>query len=212
MKKLLLLPLAIVAVLIPRVAYSQAASGANLEYQVKAAFLKLLDRPRVDADIKNESVKKLTDGFVLEHLTFASEKKADGTIERVPVLILKPEKAKGKFVYGRANAIRELDNFEEIRTAAAAIRDRGLGNLDAYLLQFEREAQARGAVVHQSGVTASPWHRSSRRRRRPQTVGKCGGDRQPDVSRTDDDNIGLADTTIGRHRHRDVQRSSRAST
>jgi dienelactone hydrolase len=64
--------------------------------QVKAAFLKLLDRPRVDPDVKSDAPKNLQDGFLLEHLTFASQKKADGTYERVPVLILKPENAKGK--------------------------------------------------------------------------------------------------------------------
>ncbi len=63
--------------------------------QVKAAFLKLLDRPKVDPDVKSDGAKKTADGFLLEHLTFASEKKADGTVERVPMLILKPE-AKGK--------------------------------------------------------------------------------------------------------------------
>src|SRR5437879_5805093 len=64
--------------------------------QVKEAFLKLLDRPKVDPAVKSDSPKKLQDGFILEHLTFASEKKADGTFERVPMLILKPENAKGK--------------------------------------------------------------------------------------------------------------------
>ena len=48
----------------------------------------------------------------------------------------------------------ELDNFEDIRTAAAAIRDRALDNLDAYLEEFERNATARGAVVHWAETTA----------------------------------------------------------
>jgi L-lactate dehydrogenase complex protein LldF len=53
-----------------------------------------------------------------------------------------------KFVDGRAVAIQELSNFHEIRDEAAAIRERVLENLDGYLLQFEREAIARGAQVH----------------------------------------------------------------
>jgi len=57
-------------------------------------------------------------------------------------------KLQNNFVKGRAERVLELDNFEEIRTAAAAIRDRALDNLDAYLEEFERNAQARGAVVH----------------------------------------------------------------
>ena len=64
--------------------------------QVKASFLKLLDRPRVPPDIKSDGPKKLGEGLVLEHLTFASEKKADGTVERVPMLIVKPENAEGR--------------------------------------------------------------------------------------------------------------------
>jgi len=57
-------------------------------------------------------------------------------------------KTQGKFVAGRAQAILELDNFDEIRDAARRIRDRALENLDLYLEQFERNATARGAVVH----------------------------------------------------------------
>ncbi len=65
-----------------------------------------------------------------------------------PVLQNALKKSKGKFVDGRTRAIKELSNFEELRTAAAAIRDRTIANLDAYLLEFERNATRRGAVVH----------------------------------------------------------------
>src|SRR5512134_2598085 len=58
------------------------------------------------------------------------------------------DKTRGKFVQGRAAAIRDLDNFEDIREAAQRIRDRVLEHLDVYLEQFERNAIARGAVVH----------------------------------------------------------------
>ncbi len=57
-------------------------------------------------------------------------------------------KLQGNFVKGRAERMLELDNFEEIRSAAAAIRDRTLANLDTYLQTFERNATSRGAVVH----------------------------------------------------------------
>jgi dienelactone hydrolase len=63
--------------------------------QVKARFLKQLDRPKVPFDVRT-SAKQLNDGSVHEYLTFASEKKADGTIERVPTFIKHPAKAKGK--------------------------------------------------------------------------------------------------------------------
>ncbi|HMK14480.1 MAG TPA: LutB/LldF family L-lactate oxidation iron-sulfur protein [Burkholderiales bacterium] len=57
-------------------------------------------------------------------------------------------KAQGKFVYTRADAILELENFEAHRDAAAGIRDRVIRDLDLYLEQFEKNAAARGAVVH----------------------------------------------------------------
>ncbi len=58
------------------------------------------------------------------------------------------KRLQGNFVRGRAQRVAELDNFEAIRDAAAAIRDRALAHLDVYLEEFERNAVARGAVVH----------------------------------------------------------------
>src|SRR5262245_15689630 len=63
--------------------------------EVKAAFLKLLDRPKVPLDPKIKD-KKADDDLVTEHLTIAAEKKADGTEERVPILLVRPEKADKK--------------------------------------------------------------------------------------------------------------------
>ena len=54
----------------------------------------------------------------------------------------------GNFVRGRADRVAEFGNYEEIRSAAAAIRDRALADLDLYLQEFERNTVARGAVVH----------------------------------------------------------------
>ncbi|MDY6808251.1 MAG: LutB/LldF family L-lactate oxidation iron-sulfur protein [Actinomycetota bacterium] len=48
----------------------------------------------------------------------------------------------------RAEVITELDNWEELRAAAAAIKDRTLRHLDEYLVRFEERATAAGAVVH----------------------------------------------------------------
>jgi L-lactate dehydrogenase complex protein LldF len=64
------------------------------------------------------------------------------------------KKLQGNFVKGRADRIAELDNFGDIRDAAAAIRDRALAHLDLYLEEFERNATARGAVVHWAETTA----------------------------------------------------------
>ncbi|MBY0266392.1 MAG: iron-sulfur cluster-binding protein [Burkholderiales bacterium] len=64
------------------------------------------------------------------------------------------KKLQGNFVKGRADRITELDNFPEIRDAAAEIRDRALANLDLYLDTFEKNAAARGTVVHWAETAA----------------------------------------------------------
>jgi len=68
--------------------YPQAA-------EVRKAFQKLLDRPAVPLNVKVHDTK--TDkGVVTEHLSFASEKKANNVEERVPVLLMRPEKVSKK--------------------------------------------------------------------------------------------------------------------
>ncbi len=64
------------------------------------------------------------------------------------------KKLQGNFVKGRADRITELDNFPEIRDAAAEIRDRALASLDVYLDAFEKNAAARGTVVHWAETAA----------------------------------------------------------
>jgi dienelactone hydrolase len=58
--------------------------------ETKAAFLKQLDRPRIPIDARVDKISEPNAGLVTELLSFASEKKADGTIERVPALIVRP--------------------------------------------------------------------------------------------------------------------------
>jgi L-lactate dehydrogenase complex protein LldF len=72
----------------------------------------------------------------------ASQKLADTKVQAALA------NAKGRFVVTRAKAIRELDNFEEIRQAAADVRDHCLDHLDQYLEEWERKATAAGTVVH----------------------------------------------------------------
>lgn len=64
--------------------------------EVKAAFLKLLDRPKVPLDSKVIGTKEDKSGWVLEHLSIATEKKADGSIERVPMIVLRPARSEKK--------------------------------------------------------------------------------------------------------------------
>jgi L-lactate dehydrogenase complex protein LldF len=72
----------------------------------------------------------------------ASQKLAD------PKLQIALRKSRGKLVVGRANSMRELDNFEEIREAAARIRDFGLLHLETLLEEWEFRAKAAGTIVH----------------------------------------------------------------
>ena len=55
--------------------------------------------------------------------------------------------AKGKFVTKRAESIKEIDDFEGTRDAAAAIRNKVIDNLDLWLERFETKAQETGAGV-----------------------------------------------------------------
>jgi dienelactone hydrolase len=64
--------------------------------QAKSAFLKLLDRPKIQADVKEDAKETEKNGLIYKHWSFASEKKADGTMERVPVLTVSPAGKTGK--------------------------------------------------------------------------------------------------------------------
>jgi alpha-beta hydrolase superfamily lysophospholipase len=95
--------------------------------QVRAAFLKQLDRPRVPLDVQVTATKAVEDGLVLEHLTFATEKKADGSSERVPTLVLRPDK-----VQGRLPAIIVLH---------------GTGGTKDAMVPFQKELARRGLIA-----------------------------------------------------------------
>jgi dienelactone hydrolase len=69
--------------------------GTKPPAEVRSAFLKMLDRPKVDLD--PQSIDTKTDGgLVTEHLTIASEKHRSGEVERVPILLVRPEKPEGR--------------------------------------------------------------------------------------------------------------------
>jgi L-lactate dehydrogenase complex protein LldF len=53
-----------------------------------------------------------------------------------------------RFVEGRSAVISEIHDLQETRNAAAAIRDLVLNDLEHWLLKFEQQATARGAIVH----------------------------------------------------------------
>jgi L-lactate dehydrogenase complex protein LldF len=78
----------------------------------------------------------------------AAQKLADANLQSAL------KKLQGNFVKGRADRVAELERFPDIRDAGASIRARALANLDHYLEQFERNATARGAVVHWAQTAA----------------------------------------------------------
>ncbi len=53
-----------------------------------------------------------------------------------------------RFVEGRSAVISEIADLPQTRDAAAGIRNRVLNNLEHWLLHFERQATARGTIVH----------------------------------------------------------------
>ncbi len=62
--------------------------------EAKAAFLKLLDRPKVPPDPSKPAVAA-DQYFHVEVFTIATEKKSSGVVERVPVLVVRPKIEKG---------------------------------------------------------------------------------------------------------------------
>jgi dienelactone hydrolase len=94
MRRLLFLPLAAFVVALVPLAPGQDNKPLPPK-DAKAAFLKLLDRPKTPLDPKTGK-SEAKNGLIYERLSFASEKKADGTIERVPVLIVRPGGTEGK--------------------------------------------------------------------------------------------------------------------
>ncbi len=81
----------------PFVRADDSKSTYSKPEEVRAKFLKLLDRPHVLFNVKNEEAKRDEDsGLVIERLSFVSEKRSEEDSERVPVLIYRPEKVTKK--------------------------------------------------------------------------------------------------------------------
>jgi dienelactone hydrolase len=120
--------------------------------KAKAAFLKLLDRPKVPADIK-EGVGTASGNLTVSRWSFASEKKADGTVERVPVLMVSPTNGKGKLPVmivlhgtgGSKDAVASwLEDFARQGIIGIAIDARYHG---------ERSGGAKGSAAYVEAIT-----------------------------------------------------------
>jgi alpha-beta hydrolase superfamily lysophospholipase len=86
MRRLFLLAVFLFA---PQSLHAQDVPKYAAPAEVRASFKKLLDRPKAPLDAKITSSKGMGDATLLETLSFASEKKPDGSIERVPTIILR---------------------------------------------------------------------------------------------------------------------------
>lgn len=123
--------------------------------QVRAAFRKLLDRPRVSLDVKAGPKKERSDGLVLEQFSFASEKKHDGTVERVPVLILRPAGTKEKLptvivLHGTGGSMHAMVGYMEELCKRGII---GVA-IDARY-HGDRAGGAKGAAAYQKAILAA---------------------------------------------------------
>jgi dienelactone hydrolase len=126
--------------------------------EVKAAFLKLLDRPKVPLDAKMRSSESDADGRVVETLSIASERKADGTVERVPLLIVRPGKSGDSAKGGRLPAVIVLHgtggNKKGMRPLLDELAQRGLIGvaLDARY-HGERSHGSAGSKAYVAAIT-----------------------------------------------------------
>jgi dienelactone hydrolase len=120
--------------------------------EVRAAFHKLLDRPGVSLNVQRV-VTVVENGLATEHLSFASEQRPGGAEERVPVLIVRPEKIDKKLpavivLHGTGGT------KEGQRSWLIELAQRGLIGvaIDARY-HGERAGGARGAVAYNEAIT-----------------------------------------------------------
>jgi dienelactone hydrolase len=124
--------------------------------QIRAAFRKLLDRPRVPLDPQPLAEPKREHGVVIEKLHIASEKKRDGKIERVPMLIVRPDKQRA----GRRPAVLVLHGTGGSKESQREWLDRLAAKgflavaIDARY-HGERVGVARGAEAYVAAITAA---------------------------------------------------------
>jgi dienelactone hydrolase len=121
--------------------------------QAKAALLKLLDRPRVPADAQPDRPPQQKNGLTYTRWSFASEKRADGTIERVPVLTVTPANAKGRLpamivLHGTGGSkdgvVSWLEGFARQGVVGVAIDARYHG---------DRSGGAKGSAAYVAAIT-----------------------------------------------------------
>ena len=131
---------------------AEAAGAYRPAAEVKAAFLKQLDRPRIALDPQTAKTESEGDR-VVEHVRIASERKADGSVERVPLLLVRPAKAAGRLpvviaLHGTGG------NKESLRGLLVEFARRGMIGvaIDARY-HGERSGGARGSQAYAAAIT-----------------------------------------------------------
>jgi dienelactone hydrolase len=142
--------------------------------QVRADFLKLLDRPRVLFNVKIDQTKRDEDeDVVIERLSFASEKRADGEEERVPVLLIRPTKRTKKLpavivlhgTGGSKEGQRQwLIHFAKRGIIGVAIDARYHG---------ERAGEAKGAAAYNDAIVRAWKAKSGEKQEHPFYFDTC---------------------------------------
>jgi dienelactone hydrolase len=138
-------------VCLPLAAGADDATRSLTPEQTRLAFLKLLDRPKVDPDVK-AGPGVASGAIATETFTFASEKKRDGNLERVPVLVVRPAKE------GRHPVLIALHgtggNKEGMKFWLNELAHRGIMGvaIDARY-HGERSAGAKGSAAYVAAIT-----------------------------------------------------------
>jgi dienelactone hydrolase len=126
--------------------------------EVRAAFLRQLDRPRVPPDPRPARPDETgPDGTVTERLTIATEKRRGGALERVPMVIVRPGGPAGKraaviVLHGTGGS---KDGQRERETMANLARKGIIAvGIDARY-HGERAAGAKGAEAYNAAILAA---------------------------------------------------------
>jgi dienelactone hydrolase len=148
MKRLLVFVVAFAPALVRADEPRKALSGA----ETRSAFVKLLDRPKVDPDVKESAPAKTTDGLREERFSFVSEKIPEGAAERVPVLLVRPEK---KGIYPAVIVLHGTGGSKEgVKSWLTDLAKRGITGvaIDARY-HGERSGGAKGSQAYVAAIT-----------------------------------------------------------
>jgi dienelactone hydrolase len=152
-------------------AESPPAPAQPSPVEVRQAFRKLLDRPAVGLNVKLHSTRA-QNGLVTERLSFASEKTAAGE-ERVPVLVVRPEKESKKLpavivLHGTGG------NKESQRGWLTDLARRGIIGvaIDARY-HGERAGGAKGAAAYNAAIVRAWRARPGERQEHPFYYDTC---------------------------------------